>query len=146
MIYFDSSYLIKCYLPEPGHELVRHLAREQPFVSCCILGKVECRAAVHRHFREGRLNRVQADTVIGTDGEGRVSPRTFTNVHESVAMTGWVGVPMDSVFPPIIRVLRENSRGKKMSIVLHSSQISVVHARPSFPFQFSASDVNLGVA
>jgi hypothetical protein len=63
MIYFDSSYLIKCYLPEPGHELVRELAREQPFVSCCILGKVECRAAVHRHFREGRLNRVQADTV-----------------------------------------------------------------------------------
>jgi predicted nucleic acid-binding protein len=63
MIYFDSSYLIKCYMPEPGHEWVRELARDQPLVSCCVLGKVECRAAVHRHFREGRLNHVQADTV-----------------------------------------------------------------------------------
>jgi predicted nucleic acid-binding protein len=64
MIYFDSSYLIKCYLPEPGHESVRQLAREHPLVACCTFGKTECRSAVHRHFREGRLTRAQADTVF----------------------------------------------------------------------------------
>jgi len=28
MIYFDTSYLLKCYLAEPGHEDVRQLAQD----------------------------------------------------------------------------------------------------------------------
>jgi predicted nucleic acid-binding protein len=63
MIYFDSSYLIKCYLPEPGHTLVRQLARANPDVACCSLGRTECRAAVHRHLREGKLSGSDAQLV-----------------------------------------------------------------------------------
>lgn len=63
MIYFDSSYLIKCYLPEPGHQQVRQLARQNPLIACCVLGKVECRAAVHRHVREGKLSTGDAQLV-----------------------------------------------------------------------------------
>lgn len=28
MIYFDTSYLLKCYLAEPGHEVVRQLVQD----------------------------------------------------------------------------------------------------------------------
>jgi len=63
MIYFDSSYLIKCYLAEPGHQQVRQLAQQQPAVACSMLGKTECRAAVHRHLREGKLSAPQAQLV-----------------------------------------------------------------------------------
>ena len=60
MIYFDTSYLLKCHLAEPGYEAVRRLAREQGPVACCALGKTEWSAAVHRHLREGKLTAPQA--------------------------------------------------------------------------------------
>jgi predicted nucleic acid-binding protein len=63
MIYFDTSYLLKCYLAEPGHVVVRNLARESGPVACCALGKTECRAATHRHLREGKLTAQQAGAV-----------------------------------------------------------------------------------
>jgi predicted nucleic acid-binding protein len=63
MIYFDSSYLLKCYLAEPGHAVVRSLARQSGPVACGVLGKTECRAALHRHVREGKLSAVQAAQV-----------------------------------------------------------------------------------
>lgn len=63
MIYFDSSYLIKCYLPEPGYQQVRQLAQQNSKVGCCVLGKTECRAAVHRHLREGKLSPTDAQLV-----------------------------------------------------------------------------------
>lgn len=43
MIYFDTSYLLKCYLAEPGHQAVRALAQQQGPVACCALGRTECR-------------------------------------------------------------------------------------------------------
>jgi predicted nucleic acid-binding protein len=63
MIYFDSSYLIKCYLAERGHQQVRQLARQNPVVACLAIGKTECRAAVHRHVREGKLTAQNAQLV-----------------------------------------------------------------------------------
>jgi hypothetical protein len=60
MIYFDTSYLLKCYLAEPGHEAVRALARDQGPVACCTLGRTEWQAGIHRHLREGRLAPDQA--------------------------------------------------------------------------------------
>lgn len=63
MIYFDTSYLLKCYLAEPGHLAVRKLARQSGPVACCVLGKTECRAATHRHLREGKLTAQQAAAV-----------------------------------------------------------------------------------
>src|SRR6266513_2660365 len=60
MIYFDTSYLLKCYLAEPGHPVVRNLAQQDGPVACCSLGKTEGRAGVHRHVREGKLTSAQA--------------------------------------------------------------------------------------
>ena len=56
MIYFDTSYLVKCYLPEPGSEEVRCLAADGGHLACCALGKLEMVAALHRNLREGELS------------------------------------------------------------------------------------------
>ena len=64
MIYFDTSYLLKCYLAEPGHEVVRKLAREAGPLACVSYGAVECRAGVHRHLREGKLSVAEAAVVF----------------------------------------------------------------------------------
>ena len=63
MIYFDTSYLLKCYLAEPGHQAVRALAQQQGPVACCALGRTEWQAGVHRHLREGKLTGAQAALV-----------------------------------------------------------------------------------
>lgn len=55
MIYFDTSYMLKCYLPEHGHSEVTQVWMQADAVVCCELGKAEFVAAVHRHFREGRI-------------------------------------------------------------------------------------------
>jgi predicted nucleic acid-binding protein len=64
MIYFDTSYLLKCYLAEPGHEAVRQLAQEAGPLACVSYGLIECRAGVHRHLREGKLTTTAAAVVF----------------------------------------------------------------------------------
>ena len=63
MIYFDTSYLLKCYLAEPGHEAVRQLAQDAGPLACVSYGFIECRAGVHRHLREGKLTAAEAALV-----------------------------------------------------------------------------------
>ena len=41
MIYFDTSYLAKCYLNEPHAEKVRKLAHQADGLACSQLGRVE---------------------------------------------------------------------------------------------------------
>lgn len=55
MIYFDSVYLAKCYLPEPGHAEVRARAADAGRIQSVALAEVEVAAVFHRHLREGRL-------------------------------------------------------------------------------------------
>ena len=55
MIYFDTSYMLKCYLPEHGRAEVTQVWKQADAVVCCELGKAEFVAAVHRHLREGRI-------------------------------------------------------------------------------------------
>lgn len=55
MIYFDTAYLAKCYLNEPGADKVRALAATSPDIACCQSGEVELTAVFHRHLREGKL-------------------------------------------------------------------------------------------
>lgn len=54
MRYFDTSYLVRCYVEDTGWEAVRALAGEEP-VACCSLGRAESSAALHRKLREGWL-------------------------------------------------------------------------------------------
>jgi predicted nucleic acid-binding protein len=56
MIYFDSAYLAKCYLAEPGHREVRALAERAGPIKSAEWARIEVAAVFHRHLREGRFN------------------------------------------------------------------------------------------
>jgi predicted nucleic acid-binding protein len=63
VIYFDSSYIIKCYLSEPGSAQVLALAQSQPGRACALHGRIEFWSGVKRHVREGNLSLDQAEAV-----------------------------------------------------------------------------------
>ena len=53
--FFDSSYLVRLYLEDHGFAAVRKLAAEAPMVSSSWHAQSEIVAALHRAYREGRL-------------------------------------------------------------------------------------------
>lgn len=57
MIYFDTAYLAKAYLNEPGSAVVRdYLKNSDARVASSSLARAELAAVFHRHLREGRLD------------------------------------------------------------------------------------------
>lgn len=52
MIYFDTSYLAKCYLNESGSSQVRELAAADGKVACSAYGRIELAATFHRNLRQ----------------------------------------------------------------------------------------------
>ncbi len=58
MIYFDTSYLVRLYLEDSGFAQVRSLATSNR-IACCIIGRAEIAAALHRRFREGIHTKLQ---------------------------------------------------------------------------------------
>lgn len=64
MIYFDSAYIVKCYLWETGSEDVRALAESGDSIGSCELARVEFSAAVHRQVREKHISEKQAAGVF----------------------------------------------------------------------------------
>lgn len=55
MIYFDACYLAKLYVLEADSARVRERAEASTGLACCVIGRGEVAATLHRHFREGRL-------------------------------------------------------------------------------------------
>lgn len=65
MIYFDTAYLAKTYLNEPGSAVVRdYLQRSRERVASSSLARAELAAVFHRNLREGRLDRLNHDLVF----------------------------------------------------------------------------------
>lgn len=64
MIYFDSAYIVKCYLWEIGSKEVRALAESGESIASCDLARVEFFAAVHRHVRENHISGKKAVSVF----------------------------------------------------------------------------------
>lgn len=64
MTYFDTSYLAKCYLREPGANEVRALATAAPAIACCQIGEVELTSLFHRHLREGKIGAGELRIVV----------------------------------------------------------------------------------
>lgn len=62
-MYFDTAYIAKCYLNEPGGERVRHLAASAPGLASCELARLEFACVLQRHVREGHLTPRQAREV-----------------------------------------------------------------------------------
>jgi uncharacterized protein len=56
MIYLDTSYIVKCYLREPGTDAVLTWLEGKSGLACCLYGRLELVAAFQRHVREGRLS------------------------------------------------------------------------------------------
>src|SRR6185503_2834921 len=82
MIYFDTSYILKCYLNEPKAELVRALAAREANKFCSRWGRVEFVAGIRRQLREGR---------IGAKDEAEIL-RLF---KEDEAAAVWLWLPVE---------------------------------------------------
>jgi uncharacterized protein len=63
MIYLDTSYIVKCYVFEPGSERILAWLEGRRGLVCSWHGRVEFYSAIHRHFQAGRLTAVQVRKV-----------------------------------------------------------------------------------
>ena len=63
MIYFDSNYITRLYVEDPGWKTVRTLAAQVP-LACGQHGQTEVVAALHRKFREGIFTAPQYRQVL----------------------------------------------------------------------------------
>jgi predicted nucleic acid-binding protein len=73
--YFDTAFILKCYVPEPGSALVRRAAASFDQLVASELARAECAAAFHRKRRERTLTRREVEVLIDqfeSDCEARV--------------------------------------------------------------------------
>lgn len=64
MIYFDTAYMLKCYVSETGSQEVRTIWKTEPATACCEFGKMEFVAALHRVHREGRVTTEELGIIL----------------------------------------------------------------------------------
>jgi predicted nucleic acid-binding protein len=81
MLYFDAAYIAKCYLNEPGADLVRDLAQRATGLASSELGRVEFSSVLHRHVREGRLT-------------NKIVKAIWTDFQEDEASGVWSWLPL----------------------------------------------------
>jgi len=63
-VYLDSAYIVKFYVNEPESAAVRNLIAKADVLSSTNLAVAEVTCALHRHMREGSLNRKQISELL----------------------------------------------------------------------------------
>ena len=63
MIYLDTSYIVKCYVAEPGSDRILAWLEGQRGIVCSWQGRLEFFSAIHRHVQAGNLNVTRAKRV-----------------------------------------------------------------------------------
>ena len=64
MTYFDTAYILKCYVKDTGWQQVRAFAQSCAALACSVYGRLELHAALHRTVRERRLTAPRMATVL----------------------------------------------------------------------------------
>ena len=64
MIYFDSAYVAKCYLNEPGANRVREVAYGADGLASCELARLEFASILKRHVREHHVTRPEMKAIL----------------------------------------------------------------------------------
>ncbi len=75
MFYLDTSYIVKCYLNEPGSSNVLNWIEGKTGLCCSLHGRLELWTALCRHRREGRITKQEFQIVaanIQTDEDNAV--------------------------------------------------------------------------
>jgi predicted nucleic acid-binding protein len=62
--YFDTAYILKLYLCEPGSEAVMQAANDSGGLASSALAFSELHGALHRNLRDGSLERGEFETVL----------------------------------------------------------------------------------
>jgi len=64
VIYFDATYIAKCYLNEPGADRVRAVAYNADGLASCELGRLEFASILKRHVREHHVTRREMKAIV----------------------------------------------------------------------------------
>lgn len=84
MKYFDTSYLVRLYLLDPGSHAVRALAASDKIV-CSVLGKAEMIGAFHRKFREDQITKRDLAVLIDEfESDAQMGAITWLPLSEKV--------------------------------------------------------------
>jgi predicted nucleic acid-binding protein len=131
MIYFDTAYIVKCYLHEPGSSAVRALLYEHQGAACCILGRLEFSAALKRAIRENRL-------------DGRVLDTVFAVLREDDRNAVWSWLPLS---PALIELAISEIRALPKDIAIRSADaLHLVCARENGFAEIYSNDRHLCAA
>jgi predicted nucleic acid-binding protein len=64
VIYFDAACIAKCYLNEPGADLVRKVAHGANGLASCELARLEFASILKRHVRERHIARREVTAIL----------------------------------------------------------------------------------
>lgn len=125
MYYFDSAYIVKCYLNDPDSERVRDLVRMPVplYSSALCIPEVTC--AIHRRYRENQLTR-------------KLALEATAAFRSHVEAGTWTLIPLSE---SLLWDVHETLRGLGSAVFIRSADaIHLVSARSAGFTEFWTSD------
>lgn len=93
MFYLDTSYIVKCYLNEPGSSNVLSWIEGKTGLCCSLHGRLELWTTLRRHRREGRITEQEFQLVA-----------TNIQADEDNAVWTWLNISRNTIFAACRRV------------------------------------------